>query len=92
MLHVRNVLIDSAGEGARYGALADSSPAAGAARTRELIGMSLSSAYARDVGARVQDLHGQPALEIVVGAPLPVVGLLGPSGTMMVRGRAVLEP
>lgn len=91
VMHVRSTLIDCAAEGARYGALLGSSPTAGAARTRDLIGRALSAPYARDVTPRVTTLAGAPVLEITVTAPLPVVGLLGPSGTLSVSGRALVE-
>ncbi len=90
-LHVRNTLIDCAAEGARYGALAGSSPAAGAQRTRELIGSAVASTYATDVAARTTGLDGVPVVEVTVRAPLPVIGLLGPSGVIAVSGRAIAE-
>ncbi len=90
-LHVRNTLIDSASEGARYGALSDSSPDAGARRTRELIAMSLSAGYGDDVTATTVSDGGMDLVEVRVRAPLPVLGLLGPGGTLVVTGRAVAE-
>jgi hypothetical protein len=91
VLHVRATLIDCAAEGARHGALLGSSPAAGAQRARDLITASLSAAYAGDVEARVSDLAGAPVVEIAVRAPLPVLGLLGPSGVVDVSARALVE-
>lgn len=90
-LHVRNTLIDCAAEGARFGALAGSSPAAGAQRTRDLIATAVSPAYAGDVGAAVTSQGDLPVVEVTVVAPLPVLGLLGPGGVMTVAGRAVAE-
>jgi hypothetical protein len=90
-LHVRNTLIDSASEGARHGALAGSSPEAGAQRARDLISMSLSPRYDDDVSAEVVSAGGVDLVEVRVSAPLPVIGLLGPSGAIVVSGRAVLE-
>lgn len=90
-LHVRTTLIDCAAEGARYGALAGSSPAAGVQRARELIGSAVAPAYASDVVARIQDVGGASVLEVRVRAPAPVLGLLGPGGVVDVAGRAVLE-
>jgi len=89
-LHVRATLVDCAAEGARYGALADRTPADGADRAAELARMSLSDAYARDVTARRADLDGLAVVEVEVTAPLPVLGLLGPS-SLTVRGHALLE-
>lgn len=89
VLHVRNTLVDCASEGARYGGFADRAPADGAARTRELIGMSLSSRYADDVTATTTVLDGVPVVEVQVRAPLPVVGLLGPRSGISVVGHGV---
>ncbi len=91
VLHVRNTLVDCASEGARYGGLADRSPAQGAARTRELIALSLSSRYAEDVTAGSTLVDGVPVVEVRVSAPLPVIGLLGPGSGISVAGHGVDE-
>ena len=90
-LFTRNVLISCASEGARYGARADAAPGQGVARARELIATSLSPAYARQVTARERVVGGVRVVEVTVVAPLPVVGLLGPSRSLEVSGRAFLE-
>ena len=90
-LHVRNTLIDCAAEGARYAALADRNPADGAERTRTMIATSLSPGYADDVVASKTRLNGLPVVEVRVTAPLPVAGLLGPSGRLSVVGHALDE-
>ncbi|WP_413452376.1 TadE/TadG family type IV pilus assembly protein [Georgenia phoenicis] len=90
-LHVRNTVVDAAGEGARYGALEGSSPAEGAQRTRELIGSALHPRYGEDVSAQVVERGGMALVEVTVRAPVPVLGLLGPAGTMTATGRAVQE-
>lgn len=90
-LHVRNILIDSAAEGARVGALAGSSDETGADRTRYLIGLALSDRYTEHITTSRVDVEGVPCLQVDVAAPLPLVGLLGPGRTLEVRGRAVLE-
>ena len=89
--HVRATAVDCAGEGARFGALVGSSPAAGADRARELLGASLSPRFARDVGASVVQVVGVAVVEVRVRAPLPVVGLLGPDRALDVVGHAALE-
>ena len=66
VLHVRNTLVDSAGEGARYGALAGHEPADGAQRARDLIAQSLSSAYAQGVTAGRTTLDGLDVVEVEV--------------------------
>jgi hypothetical protein len=91
VLHVRNTLVDSASEGARYGALAGHEPADGADRSRVLIGQSLSPAYAQGVSATRTTLDGLDVVEVQVEAPLPLVGLVGPAGTLTVRGHALVE-
>lgn len=90
-LHVRNTLIDTAGEGARHAALAGSSTAAGVTRTRELIDASLHPRFGEDVTARHVTRDGLAMVEVAVTAPLPVLGLLGPRGSLSVVGRAVVE-
>ncbi len=90
-LHVRNVLKDCATEGARYGALADRGPAAGAQRTRDLIASDLSVAYARDVDAERETIGGLDSIVVRVRAPLPVVGLIGVGRTVSATGHAVAE-
>ncbi|WP_421736073.1 TadE/TadG family type IV pilus assembly protein [Cellulomonas sp.] len=91
VLHVRNTLVDSAAEGARYGALGGHEPADGAERSRDLIAQSLSSAYAQGVSASRTTLDGLDVVEVQVEAPLPLVGLVGAAGTLTVRGHALAE-
>jgi Flp pilus assembly protein TadG len=91
VLHVRNTLIDCAAEGARYGALADRTPEQGAQRTRDLIVTTLSTRYADSVRAAHADVDGLSTVEVTVEAPLPVIGLLGPGGGLVVRGHGVEE-
>ncbi len=90
-VHVRNTLVDCAAEGARYAALADRTTADGVARTRALIATSLAAGYADDVSAVETELGGLPVVEVRVTAPLPVVGLFGPGGTLSVTGHALQE-
>lgn len=89
-LHVRSTLIDCAAEGARYGALADRTLEQGAARTTELITMSLSAGFAQDVVARRSTVDGLAVVEVEVSAPLPVLGLVGPRA-LTVSGHALAE-
>lgn len=91
-LHVRSTLVDCAAEGARYGALADRTPADGAARTRELIAVSLSPRFADDVVAEAVTVDGMPVVRVQVTAALPVLGPLGPAGALVVDGHALEEP
>jgi len=89
-LLVRNTLVDAAAEGARLGALADSSPQEGVQRTVDLIETALGDVYARDVTAATGSYLGQPAMIVTVRAPLPLVGLIGPSA-LEVHGHAAVE-
>ncbi len=90
-LHVRNTVLDAAAEGARYGALADNTPADGATRTAELVAVALGEAYPVEVEATLGDYLGHPALVVQVNAPLPLAGLLGPASVLEVEGHAALE-
>lgn len=90
-VHVRSLAIDAAAEGARVAARADRGPADGVARTRALLGEALTGAYARDVAAGHATVDGLVVTEVTVRTPLPVVGLLGPGGTLTVRGHALAE-
>ncbi|MCC3267152.1 pilus assembly protein [Arthrobacter sp. zg-Y786] len=86
ILHVRNTLIDAAASGARYGTLADRTPADGAARTEELIRLALNSSLAEDVTFQETTHSGVRMLQVTVRAPLPVIGFLGPSDGLEVTG------
>lgn len=90
-LHVRNVLIDSAAEGARYGAFHGNGPEHAVARARDLIASSLNPRFAEDIVAIPGDINGTPTLEVTVRAPLPLVWLYGPANVLEVTGRAVEE-
>ena len=91
VLHVRNTLVDCAAQGARYAAAAGRDPSDGVARTVELATAELTGAYARDVTATRTRVGGVDVVEVTVRAPMPVVGLLGPGGTLVVRGHAMVE-
>ena len=90
-LLVRNTVLDAAAEGARYAALADSGLGEGAARTRELITMSIGPAYATDVEASYGDYGGFPSVQIRVVAPLPLLALFGVDRGLEVVGHAAVE-
>jgi Flp pilus assembly protein TadG len=91
VLHVRNTLVASAAEGARYAANADRDVAAGAVRTRELITSSVSTRYAGEVSAQYVHRAGVTLVEVRVRTTFPLVGLLGPSSLLEVTGHAVEE-
>jgi Flp pilus assembly protein TadG len=95
IVHVRNTLVDCASEGARYGARADRSTADAVERTQAMVVSELSPGYAARVGARISaaevDSAGTRVVEVRLTAPLPVVGLAGPSGLLTVSGHAYAE-
>jgi hypothetical protein len=90
-LHVRNTLVASAAEGARWGANADRSPVDGAAVTRQLIRDSLADSFADDVTSGTETVDGVVTVVIRVEARLPLFGLLGSPRAISVRGHAMEE-
>jgi Flp pilus assembly protein TadG len=90
-LHVRNTLVASAAEGARWGANADRTPADGAAVTRQLIRESLADSFADDVTSGTEMVDGVDTVVVRVEARLPLFGLLGPPRAISVRGHAMQE-
>ncbi len=90
-IYVRNVIHDAAVDGAFHAALADTAPADGATRTRDILRRTVGEAYATDVTARVVSVDGHVQIEVAVRAPLPLVGLLGAPRTLEVSARAPQE-
>lgn len=92
VLHVRNTATAHAVEGARLGARADRSPADGAARTEALLATTLQGRGETQVSAARATLDsGVVVVQVRVSLPLPLVGPLGPPGTMEVTGHAYAE-
>lgn len=90
-LHVRNTVLDSASEGARFAALADNTAADGIQRCRTLITTAIGTGYATDIRASTGTWMGHPAVTITVRTTLPVIGLLGVGGALEVSGHAAIE-
>lgn len=90
-LHVRNTLLASAAEGARYAANADRTRDDGEAVTRRLIRDSLADSLAGRVTSGVETVDGVPTVYVQVEARLPVIAFLGPSRGIRVRGHALEE-
>jgi Flp pilus assembly protein TadG len=90
-VYVRNVIHDAAVEGAYHAALADTSLAEGARRTRDIVTRTVGAEYSADVTVRETAALGHPAVEVRVAATLPLVGLLGSPRTMEVTAHAPLE-
>lgn len=92
VLHVRNTLIDAAASGARYGTLADRGASDAEERTRGLIMTALNPSFAEEISTNEVTVQGLRTLEVTVRAPMPVVGLIGPRGTLEVTGHAAVQP
>jgi Flp pilus assembly protein TadG len=88
-LHVRNILLSSASEGAHIGALADALPTDGAARARDLARDALGG---REVtaAARQVDADDGPTVEVTLTSEVPVLGLFG-AGSITVTAHAPEE-
>jgi Flp pilus assembly protein TadG len=90
-LYVRNTLVAAAAEGARYAAAQNREPVDGARYTAVLIDETLPGSFAGDVTAGYEDVGGVPTIAVVVRAQIPILGWLGPSNTLVVRGHAMEE-
>jgi Flp pilus assembly protein TadG len=88
-LHVRNMMVSAASEGARLAATNDRGPQDGVERTQWLLAESLGGIQT-SVTATDMTIDTAPAVEVVVSAPLPILGLWG-AGTMTVSARAFEE-
>lgn len=90
-VYVCNVVHDAAVEGAYHAALADTTLAEGAAKTREIVARTVGEEYAADVDVRETSALGHTSVEVTVEAVLPLVGLLGAPRTMEVQAHAPVE-
>ena len=86
-VYVRNVVHDAAVEGAFHAALADTSLADGAARTRDLIGRAVATSYAEDVTA----VERGETVRVTVRTTLPLLGLWGSPRALEVTAHAPTE-
>ena len=94
VLHVRNVLVASAAEGARYGANADRTPEEGAARAQHVVADALGGRVARAVRCvpvTGEELDGQPVVDIRCSGPVPIVFLPTGGFSLTVHGHALEE-
>lgn len=90
-VYVRNIVHDAAVEGAHVAALADTTHAEGAARTRRVIDRALGAAFAETVSVTGGSWLGHPSVEVRVTGRLPVIGMLGPAGSLEVSAHAPVE-
>lgn len=91
VLHVRNTLASAAGEGARFAAVAGSTPELGEAKAREQIVAALGRRFAGDVEITPASVGGAPGYRARIVADVPVLGIAGTLVTVTVSGRAVAE-
>ncbi|MFN2538820.1 MAG: TadE/TadG family type IV pilus assembly protein [Mycobacteriales bacterium] len=94
VLHVRNVLVASAAEGARYGANADRTPEEGADRAKRVIADALGDRVAASmtcVPVDGEDLHGQVVVDVQCSGPMPIVFLPTGAFSLTVHGHAIEE-
>lgn len=94
VLHVRNVLVASAAEGARYGAAADRSPDEGAARANAAVADALGSRISSSITCTAVpggDVGGAPVVDIRCTGPLPVVFIPAGPLSITVHGHALEE-
>lgn len=90
-VYVRNVVHDAAVEGAFHAALADTSLAEGAERTRGLVARAVGESYADDIAVRETDAGGSPAVRVTIRTTLPLLGLLGVERALEVSALAPVE-
>lgn len=88
IVHTRNSLVDAAVQGAHEAAVLGNDPDDGARRAEDLMAQRLGASYPVTATA-TEDASGRITVELT--ATLPLVGLLGPSGTLEVRGHAIAE-
>ena len=90
-VYARNVLTAAAGDGARRAALVGGTEAAARRRVQPLSAAALRRGYVDTVTVSRVPSGDLTIVQVTVKAPLPVLGLLGPGGTLTVTGRAVDE-
>lgn len=90
-LYAKNIMIDAASAGSRYGTLLDRSEADGRARTQEILAGTLPDVYETSVSSSVVNVNGVQALEIRVKGTLPVVGPFGFDQGIEVTGHAIVQ-
>lgn len=90
-VYVRNVVHDAAVEGAYRAALADTAPAEGVARAREMVSRAIGPSYADDIRLSETGPQGHRTVEVRIRTTLPVLGLVGVPYALEVSGRAPVE-
>jgi Flp pilus assembly protein TadG len=94
VLHVRNVLVASAAEGARYGANADRTADEGATRAKQVIADALGNRVAASMTCAPidgEELDGQSVVDVRCSGPMPLVFLPIGAFSLTVHGHAIKE-
>lgn len=90
-VYARNVLTDAAGDGARRAALVGGTEVEARQRVQVLTDAALRRGYVDTVTVSRVSSGDLRIVEVTVTAPFPVLGLLGPGGTLRVTGHAIDE-
>lgn len=90
-LYARNIMLDAASAGARYGTLLDRTESEGRTRTEEIIAGGLPDIYQTTVSSSAVTVNGVDAIEIRVQGTLPVVGPFGFDQGIEVSGHAIVQ-
>ncbi len=90
-LHTRNLAVSAAGEGARRAALVGGDEADGRERTDRLLDEFIGVSRSRDISVETQVVEGRATIVVTVSTVLPVLVTWGPSGSLTVRGRSLVE-
>ena len=88
-LYVRTILADAASDAARQAALVGASDAEANARVQQLCHGALRAKYPTKSEVSHLQRGSVSLVQVQVSAPLPVIGLWSPTGSVVVRGHAV---
>lgn len=91
-LHVRNIAIDAASEGARYASLSGATLIEGEARTRALLEAGVGTHVIDSVDAHTESRAEGTMIVMTVSTHLPIVGPFGPARAITLRAHAWKEP
>ncbi|MDO5721439.1 MAG: ABC transporter [Actinomycetaceae bacterium] len=91
VLHIRNLTLDAASEGARRAALAGATLDEGEQRARDLIEASLGKARIGEVKATEVQVEGVTQVTLTINTSLPVLGPWGLPRSMEIKARAWKE-
>lgn len=90
-LYTKNMLVDAAVSGARYGTLYNNSVADAHSRTAQLIQQSMPYGYDAEISVTTIQQNNTEILEVSVNGPLPLIGPWGVPQTLSGKGQAVIQ-